>query len=138
LRKQRELINALYSGDASGAGVTLDISSLIASGDVCTIVIGAEKDNLGIIQEAGRHLQQILGYDPVEMINKNISCIIPEPFSSMHDKMLQSYIDTGKGTLMGKTRVVPVVNAGGFLQNIILTLIPPSNPADIQTFVAMI
>jgi hypothetical protein len=102
--KQRELIAQLYNGDASGAGVTLNINSLIASGDVCTIVIGAEVHNLGIILEAGRHLKQVLGYDPKTMIGKNISCLVPEPFSSMHNKLLQSYLDTGKGTLMGKTR----------------------------------
>ena len=37
----------------------------------------------------------LLRYKRGELEGKNVSCLMPQPFSSRHDSYLQNYVDTG-------------------------------------------
>jgi hypothetical protein len=118
--RKREIRDQLDRADKFGADVSIE--AIMASGDVCVVVFGAEEFNFGIVKEAGKRLKEFIGVVPSEIIGKNISVIIPEPFASAHDGMLRKFIERGKGSFSGKTRTVPAINGKGYLQNMQLTL----------------
>jgi PAS domain S-box-containing protein len=49
----------------------------------------------GIIQMANKVAVQLLGYKKGELEGKNVSCIMPQPFSGRHNGYLRNYITTG-------------------------------------------
>jgi PAS domain S-box-containing protein len=118
--KKREILEQLARADMTGADVSIE--AIMASGDVCVIVFGAEDHNFGIVKEAGKRLKEFMGISPTDLIGKNINFLIPEPFASAHDGMLRKFIASGQGSFSGKTRQVPAINSEGYLQSIQLTL----------------
>lgn len=63
-------------------------------------------NRLGIIQMANRATEKIFGYDINEIMGKNISILMPEPFSSMHDIYIKKYLETGNRRIIGIGREV--------------------------------
>jgi hypothetical protein len=118
--RKRELIELVSRADGYGADVSIE--TIMASGDVCVIVFGAEDHNFGIVKEAGKRLKEFIDVNPTDLIGKNINVIIPEPFASAHDGMLRKFIESGKGSFSGKTRQVPAINGRGYLESMQLTL----------------
>lgn len=47
---------------------------------------------------------QIFGYQPDEVIGKNVSILMPEPTASHHDEYLRRHIRTGETTIIGVRR----------------------------------
>jgi PAS domain S-box-containing protein len=60
----------------------------------------------GIIQMANKVAAQLLGYKKGELEGKNVSCIMPQPFSSRHNGYLRNYIATGKAKILDSVREV--------------------------------
>ncbi len=63
----------------------------------------------GRILTANHACAEILGYQPAELIGKNIRLLMPEPHSSQHDSHLERYRITGKAYILGNTRELPVL-----------------------------
>jgi PAS domain S-box-containing protein len=49
----------------------------------------------GIIQMANKMLQQQYGYKKGELEGKNVSILMPNPFSGRHNSYLRNYLTTG-------------------------------------------
>lgn len=47
---------------------------------------------------------RLWGHTAGELIGRNVSNLIPQPFSDMHDMFLRSYIQTGKEHIINQTR----------------------------------
>jgi two-component system sensor kinase FixL len=47
---------------------------------------------------------KILGYKKSDVIRKNISLILPSPFSELHDMLLRKYLETGYGKVIDRSR----------------------------------
>lgn len=75
-----------------------------------SIVTISEK---GIIRSANRIVEKIFGYLPSELIGKNVSILMPEPFASKHDKYMQSYLQTGHAKIIGVGRELPAIRKNG-------------------------
>lgn len=57
-----------------------------------------------------------------QLLNKNISMILPPPFPALHDGFLLRYIQRREGRYMNQTRPVFVQHSSGFIRAALLTL----------------
>lgn len=54
----------------------------------------------GIIQMANKNLLKLFGYKKSEVEGKNISMLMPAPFSQRHNTYLRNYLTTGAPRLL--------------------------------------
>ncbi|KAG2422329.1 hypothetical protein HXX76_016114 [Chlamydomonas incerta] len=60
----------------------------------------------GIIQMANKHAIKMMGYAKGELDGKNVSCLMPQPFSARHNGYLRNYVTTGKAKILDSVREV--------------------------------
>lgn len=63
-------------------------------------------DNRGLVETMNPAAARIFGYQPDEVIGRNISMLMPEPDRSLHDVYIHNYHETGVGQIIGKGREV--------------------------------
>lgn len=61
-------------------------------------------DEHGICKSFNQAASGIFGYNAEEVIGKNISMLMPEPYKSEHDRYIKNYISTGIARIVGNTR----------------------------------
>lgn len=96
--------------------VLLGSAELDTSSDqtgVCTI--GSEGETQGIVKTVNAYWPQLLGYPRREMVGQNISTIMPEPISTVHNALLSHAIDHGGDNFMSLSRIVMAKHANGFV-----------------------
>ncbi len=59
------------------------------------------RGNITLLNQAA---SRIFGYSEVEVLGKNISMLMPEPYRREHDGYMHNYIATGKKKIIGKGR----------------------------------
>jgi len=60
----------------------------------------------GIIQLANKSTERIFGYTSSELIGKNVSMLMPNPYKEEHDSYLLNYLETGKKKIIGIGREI--------------------------------
>lgn len=70
-------------------------------------------DETGVVHSFNRAAEKICGYSEAEVIGKNVSCIMPDPYRSEHDSYIQNYLKTGEKKIIGSARDVPALNKDG-------------------------
>ncbi len=63
-------------------------------------------DKRGIIQSFNHAAETIFGYRARQVIGKNVSSLMPEPYKSMHDEYIRNHLLTGKKNILGIGREV--------------------------------
>jgi len=61
-------------------------------------------DVRGVIQSASDSVADVFGWTPEELIGRNVSVLMPEPYCSRHDGYLAEYHRTGRTNILGHTR----------------------------------
>lgn len=67
----------------------------------------------GIVQSFNRTAESMFGYKQADVIGKNISMLMPRPYSEMHDFYLERYIQTGVAHIIGTVRDTDAMRRDG-------------------------
>ena len=60
----------------------------------------------GIINSFSAAAERLFGYEPVEVIGKNVKILMPSPYREQHDGYIERYLSTGERRIIGIGRVV--------------------------------
>ena len=63
-------------------------------------------DRAAIMQSFSATAVRLFGYTPEEVIGRNVSLLMPEPYRGQHDGYLRRYAETGERRVIGTGRVV--------------------------------
>jgi PAS domain S-box-containing protein len=78
------------------------VNAAIASAVNAIIII----ERSGRIQQANPATEKLFGYPAAELLGKNVSMLMPEPYRSAHDRYLQNYLTSGERKIIGIGREV--------------------------------
>jgi two-component system, LuxR family, sensor kinase FixL len=78
------------------------LRSIFDTAPEAMIVINAD----GIVQSYGASAERMFVWRPAEVIGRNISMLMPQPFRDQHDGYLQRYLQTGEKRIIGIGRIV--------------------------------
>lgn len=71
-------------------------------------------DERGTIESVNPSVTRLFGYEPVELIGKNVKMLMPSPYDSEHDQYLRNYLTTGERKVIGIGREVVGKRRDGF------------------------
>jgi PAS domain S-box-containing protein len=111
-------------GKVCGFGkITRDITARLAAEEV--VKIGASRlrslidtvldtvvdglvtiDRRGIIQSYNKACTSLFGYPPEDVVGRNVSILMPEPYHAEHDLYISAYLETGVAKIIGIGREV--------------------------------
>ncbi|MBI5428708.1 MAG: PAS domain S-box protein [Nitrospinae bacterium] len=67
----------------------------------------------GTIESANPAAERLFGYSSAELIGKNVSLLMPEPYRTEHDGHIEKYLRTGQARVLGLEREVPGLRKNG-------------------------
>lgn len=89
------------------ASNTLNDEAVLLKAVMDTVLDGVITiDSRGTIRSINPAAVRIFGYPPQEVIGKNISMLMPEPYRANHDNYLKNYLNTGIPKVIGIGREV--------------------------------
>ncbi len=67
----------------------------------------------GVIEIFNPAAERIFGYPGSEIVGRNVSLLMPEPYRGQHDGYLKRYLETGESKILGVVREVTGVRKNG-------------------------
>lgn len=70
-------------------------------------------DERGIVRDINPAAAKIFGFEVAEIVGRNVSRLMPEPYSSMHDGYIANYLRTGEAKIIGVGRELTGLRKNG-------------------------
>jgi len=70
-------------------------------------------DERGIVETMNPAAEKIFGWRATEVVGRNVSCLMPNPYSREHDSYLQNYVGGGHAKIIGIGREVKGLRKDG-------------------------
>lgn len=70
-------------------------------------------DACGIVVDFNPAAERIFGYEAHEIVGRNVSLLMPDPYRNQHDSFLERYLKTGENQVIGIGREVRAVRRDG-------------------------
>ena len=100
----------MVNNPATGAEAeTLKLRAILKSAVAAIVTI----DALGRIETVNPAAEQMFGHAAGEIVGRNISMLMPEPYRSQHDAYLAKYLATGRRQIIGIGREVAGLRKDG-------------------------
>lgn len=96
-------------GRASAERESLRLKAILDSAVAGIITI----DSGGLIETVSQSAERLFGYSEEELAGRNVSMLMPEPYSSQHDSYLERYLSTGERRVIGIGREVQGLRRDG-------------------------
>ena len=97
------------AGRESAERESLRLKAILDSAVAGVITI----DSLGRIETVSQSAERLFGYSAAELAGRNVSLLMPEPYSSQHDAYLERYLTTGERRVIGIGREVQGLRRDG-------------------------
>ena len=69
----------------------------------------------GRIETFNRSAERLFGFQSMDVLGRNVSMLMPEPFRSQHDGYIRHHLETGENRIIGKGREVVAQRSDGSL-----------------------
>jgi PAS domain S-box-containing protein len=102
ITQRKRMEQALRESEAKARGI-LDT----AVDAIITIDAG------GIVESFNNAAERLFGYKPSDVIGKNVSMLMPQPYRGEHDGYMRNYIETGRAKIIGIGREVVAQRSDG-------------------------
>jgi two-component system sensor kinase FixL len=63
-------------------------------------------DEVGTVESFSASAKRVFGYEPEEVVGRNVRMLMPSPYREAHDSYLQRYMKTGERRIIGVGRIV--------------------------------
>ena len=70
-------------------------------------------DAHGTVQQASASVRSVFGWEPGDLVGRNVNVLMGEPHRSLHDGYLARYRETGETHILDRTREFEVVHKDG-------------------------
>ncbi len=97
------------TGRSSAETERLRLKAILDSATAAIITI----DSRGRIETVNQSAERMFGYAATELAGRNVSTLMPEPYSSQHDGYLARYLATGERRVIGVGREVQGLRRDG-------------------------
>jgi PAS domain S-box-containing protein len=94
-------------------------------------------DEKGIVSSFNPAAERMFGYQPQDVIGRNIKMLMPEPYHSEHDSYLGNYARTSEKRIIGTTRIVSGRRKSGIVFPLDLS-VSAVVTGDTKTFVGVV
>ena len=95
------------------------------------VIVSGNHKNMGIITDIGTNIPKMFGYSKAELLNRNISVLMPRVFAEVHDQLLKAYLlnTSEKSHDSHRNRVVFPCDKSGYLVpcNAVIYILPTLN-----------
>ena len=102
--------SATITDRSSAAGrAELELRALLDAAVDAVIVI----DHVGHIETFSRAAERLFGYTAADVLGRNITMLMPDPYRAEHDSHLRTYLRTGEAHIIGIGREVSALRRDG-------------------------
>ena len=81
----------------------------------CILTCSGNLYSIGKVLTANTETKELLEYSHTELIDQNISQIMPDIIGDAHDGIMRKYFETTQGKVMGKERAVYPMTKSGYI-----------------------
>ncbi|EAR83935.1 PAS domain S-box protein (macronuclear) [Tetrahymena thermophila SB210] len=83
--------------------------------NTCIITVSGNLNSVGIVTNSNNEVFRMLGFQKNEIIDQNISKIMPRVYGNLHDSFIHRYLETSESRVIGVERSVMCLNKQGYI-----------------------